>query len=128
MTAGKAKTTPTNSPLCLATLRTDGFVSLRAGVKGGELTTKHFVIDGDRLLLNLAGQPRGNARVELLNEDGRPIPGYSLNDCESLTTDRIDHSVRWKNRKLLTHLRGKIVQARIQLANADLYSIRCDSN
>ncbi len=63
------------------TLRTDGFVSLRAGFAGGTVTTKPFSCDGAELSLNFATSAAGSVRVELQDETGRPLPGRSLADA-----------------------------------------------
>ncbi len=81
----------------LATLRKDGFVSLDADSEGGVVTT--------RLLLGLEGELRLNAnagggeiRVEVLDGEGRVLPGYGRAECRPMTEDSVDFAVRWKAR------------------------------
>lgn len=64
----------------LATLRVDGFASMRADSAPGALLTRPLSVDGGRLCVN-ADASEGELRVELRDAGtGRPIPGYSLGD------------------------------------------------
>jgi hypothetical protein len=108
----------------LATLRLDGFASLDASYAGGTLTTRPYALDGDELSLNVKAD-YGQVQVELLDEDGTPIPGYSRDDCLPLEADGVDVRVRWRERASLRALGGRPVRLRLRLANARLYSYRC---
>ena len=70
--------------ICLATLRLDGFVSLTAGEKVGQLITKPFKVTGDELLLNVDVHDGGNTKVEVLDEDRSPIRGFDLSSSVPL--------------------------------------------
>ncbi|MGB0578577.1 MAG: hypothetical protein ACPGVU_02645 [Limisphaerales bacterium] len=104
--------------LCLATLRKDGFVSLDAGSKGGELMTKPFVFRGDRLLLNA----RGNLRVGIQDQAGAIISGFGLEDCREISGDEIQHPVRWA--KPISSLSGSKIRLRIAMREASLFALR----
>ena len=69
------------------TYRLDGFVSVRAPLAGGEMTTRLIRFDGSRLVLNYSTSAAGSIRVEIQDETGRPIPGYSLQDSRELFGD-----------------------------------------
>ena len=56
--------------------RLDGFVSLDAPY-GGRFTTPPIRFSGSRLELNLDTGGGGQARVEILDESGRAVPGFS---------------------------------------------------
>jgi hypothetical protein len=106
---------------CLAVLRREGFISLDADDAEGYVLTKHLRLDGRRLFLNLAA-PEGDARVEVLDAKGRPVPGYSGSQAVPVRGDGVRLPVRWKSAKDLTRLRGRTVQLKIQLTNAQLYA------
>ena len=53
--------------------RVDGFVALRAGADGGQITTKPLAIEGKRLLLNYVVKSGGSLTVETLNNAGEVI-------------------------------------------------------
>lgn len=104
------------------TLRTDGFASLHAGGRGGELVTKPFAWDGSQLLLNFATSAAGGVRVEVQDAAGLTIPGLSLGECVELIGDRIDKAVVWSSGVSIGAERGKTVRLLIALRDADVYS------
>lgn len=108
------------------TLRLDGFVSIHAAGKGpGELLTMLFTFQGSQLEINFATSAAGTLLVELCDERGQAIPGYSLADSEILYGNEIAHIVRWPGQKNdLRHLAGQPVRLRVRLHDADLYSFR----
>ncbi len=61
-------------------LRTDGFVSLNAGYRGGEVVTRPLTFKGSTLTLNFATSAAGNIRVEIQDEAGRALPGFALEE------------------------------------------------
>lgn len=114
---------PTNH-LRRYTLRVDGFASAYAGHKGGELITKPLVFSGNRLALNYATAAAGGFRVELQTADGKPIPGYTLDECPEIIGDRIDRAVSWKSGADVGKLAGQPVRIRFVLRDADVYSLQ----
>ena len=78
------------------TLRLDGFVSVNAPWKGGELVTRPLRFEGSRLLVNFATSAAGGLRVELQDAESKPIPGFTLADCPEHFGDTIDRAVTWK--------------------------------
>ena len=106
------------------TLRLDGFVSIRAGWKGGELITKPLKFQGDHLTLNFATSAAGSLRVEVQDESGKPIPGFTLADCAEVFGDAIDRPVEWKTGPDVSKLAGRTVRLRITLKDADLYALK----
>ena len=106
------------------TIRLDGFVSLRAPFKGGEVLTKLFVFQGNRLHVNYATSAAGRVRIELQDARGQPLEGFRLEDCTEMIGDSVAHTVRWANRTNLDAWAGKPVRMRIQMKDADLYSFR----
>lgn len=104
------------------TLRLDGFVSASAPMSGGELITKPITFSGKVLRVNFSTSAAGSLQVELQDLQGRPLPGYSLNDCEELFGDTLDRAVTWKSDRDLAALMGQPVRVRFVLRDADLYS------
>ncbi|MCB1103775.1 MAG: hypothetical protein KDK74_03510 [Cephaloticoccus sp.] len=105
-------------------LRTDGLVSARAGYAGGELTTVPFTYTGDHLVINFATSGAGEVRVELQDAAGNPLPGFSLEECDVLIGDRIDHTVSWQGRESLSGYIGRPVRLKFVMSDADLYSFK----
>lgn len=110
--------------LCLATLRKDGFVSLKAGAEAGQVTTNSFTASGERLLLKVDVQESGEARVEVLNRSGDTIDGFRLDQCVPLRGTATEQLVQWTSQKKWSSLTGKTVSLRIRLKLADLYSVQ----
>jgi len=106
------------------TLRLDGFVSIRAGAEGGEVVTKPLLFKGGELVLNVSTSAAGSVRVEVRDEDGRPIPGYSLDEAVEFYGDGVEVPVRWRAGADLKALAGKPVSLRFVMKDADLYAFR----
>jgi len=113
----------THSAMYLAVLRRDGFVSLDAGDKAGQVITKPFIATGDRLLLNVDVHESGETRVEVLDEEKSPVRGFELSRSIPLRGQSIEQPVGWRDAARWGQLAGKQVRLRIQLRNADLYAL-----
>ena len=110
------------------TLRLDGFASLGAPLKGGTALTKPLVFEGDRLEINFSTSAGGSMRVEVQDTQGKPIPGFMLDDCHLQYGDQLDRIVSWKSGTDVSKLEGKPVRLRFELKDADLYSFRFDAH
>lgn len=106
------------------TLRIDGFASLQAAARGGELVTKPLVFEGGYLALNLATSAAGSIQVELQDPAGQPLPGYALADCEPIFGDTLARIVRWRHGGDVRALAGRPVRVRFALRDADLYAFQ----
>ncbi|MCE9589628.1 MAG: hypothetical protein K8S99_03795 [Planctomycetes bacterium] len=114
-------------PSCHAyrfSLRTDGFVSVNAPYKGGELLTKAMTFTGSSLLLNMATSAAGSVKLEIQDAQGKPIPGFALEDAAELVGDMIEKHAAWKTGTDVSALAGRPVRLRFVMRDADLYSIR----
>jgi hypothetical protein len=106
------------------TLRLDGFVSVNAGWKGGEMTTRPLRFAGSQLSLNFATSAAGSLRVEIQDTSGRPLPGFGLDDCPEIFGDTIDRTVQWHDGSDVSALAGQTVRLRFALKDTDLYSFQ----
>ena len=107
-----------------ASLRTDGFVSVHADYAGGEFVTKPLTFGGAELTLNYSTSAVGSIGVEIQDVEGHRLPGYTLDDCEEIYGDAIEHTVEWRRGRDLTHLARQGIRLRFVVKDADLYSIR----
>ena len=107
----------------LATLRLDGFASMRAGETEGVLTTKPLTFEGDRLVVN-ADCASGALRVELLGQDGKVIQGFGRSDADPFTGDSLRHTITWRGTTDVSRLSGRQVRVRFSLRNGDLYAFQ----
>ena len=107
------------SSIGVATLRRDGFVSLRAGKETGHVVTGSILWPaGRRLHLNVDAQ-NGQARVSVLGDDGKPLAGFE--QSRVVSGDHTDVLIEWPRAAGATP-KGKSVQLRFELTAADLYS------
>ncbi len=106
------------------TLRLDGFVSVRAPYRGGEMTTRPFTFDGRELEINYSTSAAGWIRVEIQDQQGNPLPGFSGEENPEMIGDEIARIVRWKEESDVSALAGSTVRLRFLMKDADLYSFR----
>lgn len=108
----------------LATLRRDGFVSMSAADKEGHLTTEKLSFDGKYLFVNAnVGSRKGRLYVEVLDEDGRPVSGFTKKECQVMkSTDSTKYRITWKDKSDLSELAGKNIRLRFYLTGGDLYA------
>lgn len=108
----------------LATLRLDGFVGLHAGEQEGIVITHPFKLEGDKLTVNMAAR-EGDASVEVLDDSGQPLAGFSGQEVVPATgVDELRWQPRWKEHADLSTLRSKIVRLKFRFRNATLYSFQ----
>ena len=105
-------------------LRTDGFVSVRAGAMQGEMVTVPLTFEGSSLVVNTSTSPAGSLQVEIQDGDGTPIPGLSAEDCPLIVGDSIEQVIQWEGNCSLEALAGKPVRLRFMMNECDLYSFQ----
>ena len=107
-------------------LRMDGFVSLDAGSQMGNLITRPFVLQSDKISINAACQG-GKIIAELaepywFDPKGKVIDGFSANDFDVFTGNSINHTLSWKGKSDLSHLKGKRLMLKIAMTHSQIYS------
>ena len=111
----------------LATLPLDRFICQEAKNKLGTITTKPFKLEGDTLQVNVDAQ-KGRFYVEVLDSDGKSIPGYTVNELNYYgSVDALRLKPQWKNNKDLSSLKGKTIHLKFYLYNAKLYAFQIKS-
>ena len=103
------------------TYRIDGFVSLHASFKGGEVLTKPIIFEGNRLVMNFATSAAGSVAVEIQEPGGKAIEGYSLTECGEVYGDEIEHEVKWGGADV-SKLAGKSIRLSFVLRDADVFA------
>lgn len=116
------------SAICLAVLRRDGFVSLDAPPEGGFVLTRPLRADGARLFLNVNAAGGGSARVEVLDEEGTAMDGFSSGDAALLTTNGVRVEARWRSGARWGQLHGRTIRLKIHLADASLYAFSAEED
>ncbi|WP_144413804.1 glycosyl hydrolase family 32 [Kiritimatiella glycovorans] len=110
-----------NSATGLAVLRRDGFASMDAGADPGTLTTRPVTFSGKRLFVNVDA-PGGRLRAAVLDENGEPIPPFTLENCKPLSVDSTLAAVRWKGGADLSELADTPVRFQFELTDGSLYA------
>ena len=106
----------------LATLRVDGFVSMESQWDEGAVTTQPLLLEGKTLHVNAKARP-GTVRAEALDVKGKPIAGFTRDDCRPMSmTDGIDQPIGWKDNPTLDKLAARPVRLRFYVQGAKLYS------
>ncbi|MEO6034075.1 MAG: hypothetical protein ABIQ35_02350, partial [Verrucomicrobiota bacterium] len=108
------------------TIRRHGFASVHAVATGGEFTTRPLTFTGKNLILNYATSATGSVQVEIQDEKGKPLSGYSRADMELLFGDDLDAIVKWEKNQDLSSLIGKSVRLHFVLRDADLFALRTE--
>lgn len=101
----------------LAMLRRDGFVSMSGK---GELLTELLQFDGNCFFVN--ADVKGSLRVELLDDTGKVIEGFSKEDCVPMKEDNTKFMITWKSGKSLESVQDRSLSVRFYMDDGDLYS------
>ncbi len=105
-------------------LRLDGFASVHAPYKGGEMVTKPFTFRGKELEINYSTSAAGSIRVEVQDASGQPVAGHALADSVEIIGDHIARTVKWNSGSDVSALAAKPIRLRFVMKDADLYSLR----
>ncbi len=111
-----------NGAIGLATLRKEGFVSLRGPQGGGVVCTRVLRWPGGDLLVNAAAKD-GRLTVRVSGPDRKPIPGLDHDDCNVFQGDATSARITWKRRSI-DELRGQSIRLEFFVQSGDLYSFR----
>jgi len=104
----------------LARMKKDRYVGLAADREQGTLRTKPFLVPGDRLTVNVRA-PRGEVRVRLLDETGKPLAALGDADAKPITGDVLAAEVRWP--RSLGELRGKPICLEFRVRQGRLFGL-----
>lgn len=105
-------------------VRRHGFASMHANAERGEFTTRPLTFTGAFLRLNFATSATGSVRVELQDEQGRPLPGRTLAESTEMFGDELDAVVTWRDGGDLSAWAGQPVRLRIVLQDADVFALQ----
>jgi hypothetical protein len=103
-------------------LRTDGFVSLHAGLSTGTFLTKVLTRTSGDLELNISTSAGGGFLLEVCDENGKAIPGYTFKDMKEFYGDKIAFVPRWKGKSFADLPAGKF-RLRAKMRECDIFSI-----
>ena len=103
----------------LARLRKDGFVSVRAGDRGGEIITRPVTFSGRPLRFNARTMNDGEITFQVLDANCSPLPEFEKARFQG---DKLDGILDLPE-NLLEKVKGQRARLRITLRNADLFTV-----
>ncbi len=83
-----------------------------------------MLFDGDHLELNVNVAAMGEVRVELQDESGSPLPGFTLDDCDRILFNDVAYTATWRGSSDVSSLVGRPVRLRIVMRSAKLYAFQ----
>jgi hypothetical protein len=105
------------------TVPLDRFVSAEADANGGFFITPPMIFAGNTLHLNAEIHEGGSAKVAVLDVDGQPFKNRSVKECLPIAGRKNVKQVFWKADGDVSAFAGTPVRLRIELNNANLYSL-----
>lgn len=88
----------------------------------GNVTLKALDLTGVNAITLNADGSKGAVRLEILNEDGYRLRGFTRDDSAPIVTDDIAHQARWKEKRFSDLPPGKYL-LRVHLEKADLFAV-----
>jgi len=104
--------------------RLDRLVAAVAGAGGGSFTTPLLRFTGETLKLNAKVRQSGSVRIGLLDEDGRQLPGRSVDDCKPIVGDSLSMPVKWKGGSNVSDRAEKPTRLRVEMIHAELFGLQ----
>ena len=118
----------------LATLKRDRWAAIEPVHIHGVLQTNPVCWANGQLHIN-ANATGGSIRAELQDVKGTPITGFTMDDCDPLTGDSLDHPMSWGGKSQLPAeivgaaysegYPGRVLSIRFDLNQAKLFSFSC---
>ncbi len=114
--------TPIDGAIGLATLRIDGFCSMKAGSREGWMVSRREMFRIPRVHINARTARDGYIVAEILDRTNTPIKGFTRADCKPFTGDSLCHTIEWKTKEFSKDWLQPCKKLRFFLKSADLYS------
>lgn len=110
------------SGIGLAIMPLDRFASLNPMNQVGQVTLKPIELNNYNNLTVNADANSGTVKVEILDEKGYRVEGFTKDDCELISGDSIRHKVSWSKKSIADLPKGNYL-IRIFSENAKLYAV-----
>lgn len=101
---------------------TRGRLSALEAAERGEFSTPDLIFEGRALALNVQTHHTGEVLVQLQDEKGQAVPGYTFADADPIVADSLDHTVRWRGQADLGAFAGRPVSLAFRLRSAKLFA------
>ncbi len=117
------KDEPWRGGLWRATIREDGYMAVETDTRG-EFWTVVFEFEGHGLRTNSWSHFGGWIRVGLTDQEGKPIEGFGLDDCDRISGDTMWGAVTWQGKSDLSAFEGRPIRLHFEMVRARLYAFR----
>jgi hypothetical protein len=114
---------PNQGGVSLGILREDGYMALEAE-SAGEFWTQPATFTGSRLLVHSWGVTGARVKVEFCEREGKPLPGFTLEDCDGLSGEHLWSPMSWRGKSDVGSLRGQLLRVRFQLNRVRLHGFQ----
>jgi hypothetical protein len=111
-----------NAAIGLATLRLDGFCSMRAGDTEGWLISRREPFRQPVVTINARTGTDGLVVAEILDRRNRVVPGFSKQNCVAFHGDAVRHELRWRSAQFAAAPKADDYKIRFWLKDAELFS------
>ncbi len=88
----------------------------------GQITLKPRELTSVKTITLNADASRGTVRLEVLNDDGYRLRGFTKDDAVPMTADHLAHEAHWKNKQLSDLPPGRYM-LRVHLDKAELFAL-----
>ena len=110
--------------LSRATLRRDGFISADADYGGGELLTPVVRFTGRTLVVNCDAGAGGWMKIEMLDREGHPLPGFGMDAADAVLGNGVSKTVTWQGSSDVSAAAGTPVRLRFLMRDVKLYAFQ----
>jgi hypothetical protein len=102
----------------------DRFVSVDFGPTGASLMTPKLNFDGVKLVVNVDAADATYAKAELRDVNNVPIPGFTLDDCDSFAgVDDVRHTISFRGDPIISDI-PKPVKIKFVMYGGKLYAFQ----
>jgi hypothetical protein len=116
-------TIPNDGYIGLGSIRVDGFMSMDTNSGGGILTTKPLKLTGSKLFVNANVSPECPLKIQIIDKAGKIIKLNGQPFSDPITSDKIDHEIKWGTDSDIEALKEKTVRLRFHFTGkGSLYS------
>ena len=121
--AAKAKAVTRSTALCAAVLGKDRYAGYYA--ENGSVTLAPVRLTGGRTEITADTDKGGSVSVGVLDGEGRPVPGFTCEDCDTVREDVTDGALTWRGNDL-SRFTGRTVSFMIRLKKATVFTVGGD--
>jgi hypothetical protein len=106
----------------LATLRMDGFCSMRADQAEGWLMSRREPFHEPAVTINARTAGDGFVTAEILDRHNKVMPGFARQDCQAFSGDSVRHVLKWNSGAFAADHARTDYKIRFCLRDAELFS------